>query len=56
MNKSYVMLYLSFIFVNICGASTYNRKAFIKKYKDIAIEVIDRIGIPSSINITQGLF
>lgn len=46
MSKIYVILFLSFICVNICGASTDSRKAFIKKYKSIAIEEMDRTGIP----------
>lgn len=44
MSKIYVILFLSFICVNICGASTDSRKAFIKKYKSIAIEEMDRTG------------
>ena len=55
MNKIYVILFLSFICVNICGASTDSRKAFIKKYKDIAIEEMDRTGIPASIKLAQGI-
>ena len=55
MNKIYVILFLSFICVNICGASTASRKAFIKKYKDIAIEEMDRTGIPASIKLAQGI-
>ena len=34
MSKIYVILFLSFICVNIRGASTDSRKAFIKKYKN----------------------
>ena len=55
MNKIYVILFLSFICVNICGASTDSRKSFIKKYKDIAIEEMDRTGIPASIKLAQGI-
>lgn len=51
MSKIYVILFLSFICVNICGASTDSRKAFIKKYKSIAIEEMDRTGIPASIKL-----
>ena len=51
MNKIYIILFLSFICVNICGASTDSRKAFIKKYKSIAIEEMDRTGIPASIKL-----
>ena len=35
MNKIYVILFLSFICVNICGASTGSSKALIKKLKNI---------------------
>ena len=55
MSKIYVILFLSFICVNICGASTDSRKAFIKKYKSIAIEEMDRTGIPASIKLAQGM-
>ena len=55
MNKIYIILFLSFICVNICGASTDSRKAFIKKYKSIAIEEMDRTGIPASIKLAQGM-
>ena len=55
MSKIYVILFLSFICVNICGASTDSRKAFIKKYKNIAIEEMDRTGIPASIKLAQGM-
>lgn len=51
MSKIYVILFLSFICVNICGASTDSRKAFIKKYKNIAIEEMDRTGIPAQYQI-----
>ena len=53
MNKIYIILFLSFICVNICGASTDSRKAFIKKYKSIAIEEMDRTGIPASIKLAK---
>ena len=53
MNKIYVILFLSFICINICGASNDSRKAFIKKYKSIAIEEMDRTGIPASIDGTN---
>ena len=56
MSKIYVILFLSFICVNICGASTDSRKAFIKKYKSIAIEEMDRTGIPASIKLAQGMW
>ena len=55
MSKIYVILFLSFICVNICGASNDSRKAFIKKYKSIAIEEMDRTGIPASIKLAQGM-
>ncbi len=55
MNKIYVILFLSFICINICGASNDSRKAFIKKYKSIAIEEMDRTGIPASIKLAQGM-
>ena len=55
MSKIYIILFLSFICVNICGASTDSRKAFIKKYKSIAIEEMDRTGIPASIKLAQGM-
>ena len=55
MSKISVILFLSFICVNICGASTDSRKAFIKKYKNIAIEEMDRTGIPASIKLAQGM-
>ena len=55
MSKIYVILFLSFICVNICGASTDSRKEFIKKYKSIAIEEMDRTGIPASIKLAQGM-
>lgn len=55
MSKIYVILFLTFTCINICGASNDNRKAFIKKYKSIAIQEMDRTGIPASIKLAQGI-
>ncbi|WP_082986880.1 MULTISPECIES: glucosaminidase domain-containing protein [Butyricimonas] len=55
MSKIYVILFLTFTCVNICGASNDSRKAFIKKYKSIAIQEMDRTGIPASIKLAQGI-
>ena len=55
MSKIYAILFLTFICVNICGAVNDNRKTFIKKYKSIAIQEMDRTGIPASIKLAQGI-
>jgi len=55
MNKICFILFLSFICINTCEASNDHRKAFIKKYKSIAIEEMDRTGIPASIKLAQGI-
>lgn len=55
MSKIYAILFLTFICVNICGATNDSRKAFIKKYKSIAIQEMDRTGIPASIKLAQGI-
>lgn len=55
MSKIYVILFLSFICVNICEAANDSRKVFIKKYKNIAVEEMDRTGIPASIKLAQGI-
>ena len=55
MNK----LYLFFVFYLVCTqtgiANPDSRKHFIKKYKDIAIQEMDRTGIPASIKLAQGI-
>lgn len=55
MSKIYAILFLTFICVNICGASNDSRKTFIKKYKSIAMQEMDRTGIPASIKLAQGI-
>lgn len=55
MSKIYAILFLTFICVNICGAANDSRKTFIKKYKSIAIQEMDRTGIPASIKLAQGI-
>ena len=41
--------------IGICQAQTDKRKAFIRKYRNIAIEEMDRTGIPASITLAQGI-
>lgn len=55
MSKIYAILFLTVICINICNASNDHRKAFIRKYKNIAIEEMDRTGIPASIKLAQGI-
>ena len=41
--------------LSLCQAQTDKRKAFIRKYRNIAIEEMDRTGIPASITLAQGI-
>jgi len=54
-NKIYAILFCWLISVNISVANTDSRKAFIKKYKQLAIQEMDRTGIPASIKLAQGI-
>ncbi len=54
--KKYACLLLVFIAVTtITNAQKMTRKSYIEKYKDWAIQEMERTGIPASITIAQGL-
>lgn len=54
-NKIYAILFFCLVCVSVSTANTERRKTFIKKYKNIAIQEMDRTGIPASIKLAQGI-
>ena len=53
--KISTILFFCLIGINVSIAHTESRKIFIKKYKNIAIQEMDRTGIPASIKLAQGI-
>lgn len=49
---------LALLLFGLCVSNTYgqSRKEFIRKYKHIAIQEMERTGIPASITLAQGIF
>lgn len=54
-NKSGILIILSIILPTL-HAWGQSRKEFIDRYKDIAIQEMERTGIPASISLAQGIF
>jgi LysM repeat protein len=58
MNK-HVLIFIAFIYIISAGAnaqtSQMTREEYIAKYKDLAIEEMQRTGIPASITMAQGI-
>ena len=54
-NKIGVILFFCLLGINASHATTETRKTFIKRYKNIAIQEMDRTGIPASIKLAQGI-
>lgn len=50
-----MMLALGCMAIGVCQAQGDERKAFIRKYRNIAIEEMERTGIPASITLAQGI-
>ncbi len=48
-------LIVSFILITISSFSQITRQEYIDKYKDLAIREMNRVGIPASITLAQGL-
>lgn len=55
MNKIIGFLLLTCLSFNLCWGNTEHRKIYIRKYKDIAIQEMNRTGIPASIKLAQGI-
>lgn len=55
MNKFYVFFFFCLVCSQLEAATPDSRKHYIKKYKDLAIQEMDRTGIPASIKLAQGI-
>ena len=55
MHKSIILLLLACFSYHLSWGSTDNRKTYVQKYKNIAIQEMNRTGIPASIKLAQGI-
>ncbi|WP_235375104.1 MULTISPECIES: glucosaminidase domain-containing protein [Sanguibacteroides] len=55
MNKFYFFFIFCLVCYQVAAANPDSRQHYIKKYKDLAIQEMDRTGIPASIKLAQGI-
>ena len=55
MKRIFTLIFLCGLLLTHLHLSAESRKAFVKKYKDIAIREMERTGIPASITLAQGI-